>query len=97
MRKSTTSKTDIILNVYDLNEANENLYYLGLGLYHSGVVIDNREYTFASESGIFSHTPRQVPGNAKFRESIKLGEFSGTQRQIEDAIAELKQDFKGQE
>lgn len=36
----------IYLNVYDLNENNEILFPLGLGMYHSGVQVGNEEYTF---------------------------------------------------
>lgn len=67
----------------------------GLGLFHSGVQIEGKEYTFAAESGIFNHPPRSVPSNAKFRDSIFMGMFNGTRSQIDTCIDELKQDFKG--
>jgi len=86
-------KSDVILNIYDLSD-NNSLYPFGLGLYHSGVHIDNKEYTFAAESGIFYHSPKSVP-NAKFRESIKIGVFEGPPTRIEDIISELRSEFKG--
>ena len=43
--------------------------------YHSGVQIDDREYTFAAESGVFYHPPRRVP-NGKFRERFHMFIFS---------------------
>jgi hypothetical protein len=87
-------RSDVYLNVYDLYENNDSLYPFGLGLYHSGVQIDGKEYTFAAESGIFSHSPKNVP-NAKFRESIKLGVFEGNQSKIDEIISELRSEFKG--
>ena len=50
----------VTLNVYDLSEGNELLSSLGLGLYHSGVVVNGEEYTFASGQGVFTHPPGQA-------------------------------------
>jgi hypothetical protein len=58
------------------------------------VEIDGREYTFGSGGGIFSTNPRDVP-NAQFRESIELGTFYGTSRDIDRAIDELRSSFHG--
>eukprot|EP00953_Heterococcus_sp_UTEX-ZZ885_P039393 20192-Heterococcus_DN1.PRE.1 len=55
---------EVILNVYDLGEANAYLHPTGFGIYHSGVQIGNREYTFAGGGGIFDHSPRD--GEFKF-------------------------------
>jgi hypothetical protein len=88
------SSTRLYLNVYDLNfESNEYLYPLGLGVYHSGVEISGVEYTFASESGIFTMSPKNAPP-ARFRESIDLGPCPDS-RAVSNAIEELKHDFKG--
>lgn len=63
-------------------------------MYHTGVLIDGREYTFAGEAGIFNHPPRSVP-NAKYRQSIKMGTFEGGESRINEVIRELRDEFKG--
>ncbi|CAI5710990.1 unnamed protein product [Hyaloperonospora brassicae] len=70
-------RTAVTLNVYDLVEANEYIAPLGLGIFHSGVEIAGKEFSYASGSGVFSASPRQAPG-AKFRESIDMGFFEGS-------------------
>lgn len=86
------AQTSVVLNVYDLSEANELGYSCGLGAYHSGVEIGDREYTFAGGAGIFDTTPRDAPG-ARFRESITLGTFEGGQGALSRALDELKPFF----
>eukprot|EP01036_Dinobryon_divergens_P028118 gene28118-37014_t len=88
----------VIVNVYDLNENIDNslLLLFGFGLFHSGVQIGREEYTFGSGGGIFSHSPKDVP-NAKFRESIDMGEFKGSSREISAAISDLRRDFRGED
>jgi len=92
---SSVTLAKVVLNVYDLNpDANDVLYGFGLGLYHSGVQVGGNEWTFASGSGIFSHDPRQA-GGARFREAIEMGSFSGTQRDLDRILDELRDSFKG--
>jgi len=92
---STMTASQVLLNVYDLNsDANETLYQFGLGMYHSGVQIGGNEFTFASGSGIFSHDPRQA-GGAKFRETLSMGTFQGTQRDLDRILDELRDTFQG--
>ena len=67
-----TAPTTVWLNVYDLAPANEIMFPLGLGLYHTGVEIYGTEYTFADTAGVFSHPPKAVP-NAKLRLQLDLG------------------------
>ncbi|CAN0178973.1 unnamed protein product, partial [Hapterophycus canaliculatus] len=37
----------VTLNVYDLSPVNEFGHPIGLGVFHSGLEVDGREYTFA--------------------------------------------------
>lgn len=83
---------EIILNVYDLNEANEYLYPAGFGVYHSGVQIGGKEYTFAGGGGIFSHDPKDAPG-ARYRCSVNMGTVEGGQSAVDDAISRLRGEF----
>jgi len=88
------NNSKVILNIYDLHESNDIFHSLGFGLFHSGVQIGREEYTFGSGSGIFSHEPQQVP-NAKLRESIEMGDFKGTSRDISNTVSDLRQIFRG--
>lgn len=58
---------------YDLSPANDHLWGLGLGMFHSGVEVDGVEYSFGDQGGIFTQPPRQTP-NAPLRETVDLGE-----------------------
>lgn len=51
--------SQVILNVYDLTPINDWGHPVGLGAFHSGLVVDDREYTFAGGGGIFNHDPRK--------------------------------------
>jgi len=82
----------VVLNVYDLTPSNEYLYGLGLGFYHSGLVIYGREWTFGSGGGIFSTAPKEVP-NAPFRESIVLGTTKLGPSDVDRIIDKLRSTF----
>eukprot|EP01041_Mallomonas_annulata_P009303 gene9303-19310_t len=84
----------VILNVYDLNDVNQYLYHWGLGVYHSGVEVCGVEYTFGGGGGIFYTEPKNAPG-AKHRESIPMGTFNGTTRDLESIVNDLRGDFDG--
>lgn len=49
----------VLLNVYDLHPANDWVYPLGLGAYHSGIEVFGEEWTFAS--GAFERQFLQYP------------------------------------
>ena len=53
------------------------------------------EWTFAGGAGVFySDDPKTAPG-ATYRESIDLGEFSGTSRDVDKIIDSLRPRFQG--
>jgi deubiquitinase DESI2 len=82
------ASTEVYVNVYDLAPANDVLHPIGLGLYHTGVEIMGVEYTFASQSGIFRHTPKAVP-QATFREQLPMGKMDGGSAEIKAIIDAL--------
>lgn len=84
----------IYLNVYDLNPQNDALFPLGLGAFHSGVEVHGFEYTFASGSGVFSHSPKQAPG-APLRVTIHIADMQITGREVEAVIARMKPEWPG--
>ena len=91
----TQTSGHVYLNVYDLNQVNENLYYLGLGMYHSGVQVGGLEWSFAGGAGIFCDSPKSAAG-AIFRESIDMGVFSGTSSDLDRILDDLRPHFRGE-
>ncbi|CAI5715931.1 unnamed protein product [Peronospora destructor] len=87
-------RTAVILNIYDLIEANNYIAPLGLGIFHSGVEIAGEEFSYASGAGVFSSSPKRVTG-AKFRESISMGYFKGTFQEAQRLAYSLSSDFDG--
>jgi hypothetical protein len=83
----------VTLNIYDLSPANDYVHQIGLGFYHSGLEIHGKEYTF-SQSGVFSHTPRQAPG-VKFRESVVVGTVRMSSSEIDAVVNDMRQDYPG--
>jgi len=84
------------LNVYDLSPVNEYIAWLGLGVYHSGLEVDGREWTFGSGegsgTGVFECRPREVPN---FRKAVELGELDMTSMQIEKLVWDLARGYPG--
>ena len=84
--------TKVFLNVYDLHPQNESLHGLGFGIYHSGVEISGREYSFANGTGIFEIHPRTAPG-ANFREQLEIGHFEGGKDELNRVLDFLRDEF----
>jgi hypothetical protein len=91
--------TQVILNIYDLSNQNSWFYWCGVGVYHSGVEVHGVEYAYGGHeydvSGIFATNPRDAPGPVLFRESVVVGETSLTPQQVQQAVQELGQEYKG--
>eukprot|EP01080_Neovahlkampfia_damariscottae_P005332 gene5332-9141_t len=93
MSSTRTNKgTKIYVNVYDLSN-NDFLYPMGLGFYHSGLQIEETEYSF-SQQGVFGSEPKNAPP-AVFRESILLGHTNYNYREIESIVDSMKDKFPG--
>jgi len=88
----------VVVNVYDLHNANDFIWYFGMGVFHSGVEIEGKEYSFGghdfSYTGVFDITPRTAPG-AKFREAHHLGEIDISPRELQRIIDDLSDEFPG--
>ncbi|MES1907911.1 MAG: hypothetical protein MHM6MM_000940 [Cercozoa sp. M6MM] len=104
MGRSQSSQlgTPVVLHVYDLTPANDWMYPIGLGAYHSGVAINGREYCYggspgSGSTGVGSHTPLDPPGSdtayVRFRAAIDIGRTLFDQRGIDAVIDELSREF----
>uniref|UniRef100_A0A2P2IPA9 PPPDE domain-containing protein n=1 Tax=Rhizophora mucronata TaxID=61149 RepID=A0A2P2IPA9_RHIMU len=86
------------LNVYDLTPINGYAYWLGLGVYHSGVQVHGVEYAFGaheySSTGIFEAQPKQCDGFG-FRESILIGKTDMSPAEIRALMVDLAEEYKG--
>lgn len=97
-RKKKTGTVPVYLNVYDLTPINGYAYWLGLGIYHSGVQVHNVEYGFGAHdhpsTGIFEVEPRQCPGFT-FRKSILIGRTDLGPKEVRAFMEKLAQDYSG--
>jgi len=90
---SGSRRYPVIINVYDLNDINEYMYSFGLGVYHSGVHVHEKEWSFGGHefntSGCFYCEPKAVPPPAKFRVSQCVGFTRKNAREVERVVREL--------
>eukprot|EP00658_Telonema_sp_P-2_P037168 TRINITY_DN2675_c0_g1_i2.p1 TRINITY_DN2675_c0_g1~~TRINITY_DN2675_c0_g1_i2.p1 ORF type:complete len:740 (-),score=149.56 TRINITY_DN2675_c0_g1_i2:71-2245(-) len=59
----------VVLNVYTHGSASK----FGLPVYHTGVEVAGREFSFDGHSGIMSTLPHKAPPDYNFSESIRIG------------------------
>ena len=90
----------VIVNVYDLNEINAYTYQIGLGIFHSGVNVHRKEWSFGghefSSSGCFFCEPRKVPEPARFRAQVFVGFTKKSARDVEQIVRRLgTESFRG--
>lgn len=102
-RRSSTSdcvsgSVPVYLNVYDLTPYNGYAYWLGLGVYHSGVQVHGIEYAFGAHeypsTGIFEGEPKQCEGFT-FRKTILIGKTDMGPAEVRAVMEDLAQDYRG--
>ncbi|KAK2644732.1 hypothetical protein Ddye_019927 [Dipteronia dyeriana] len=88
----------VYLNVYDLTPMNGYAYWLGLGVYHSGVQVHGTEYAFGAHeyptTGIFEGEPKQCEGFT-FRKTILIGKTDMGHAEVRTVMEELSENYKG--
>ncbi|CAH3167596.1 unnamed protein product [Porites lobata] len=96
------SSFPVVLNVYDMYWINHYTFPVGLGVFHSGVVVHGKEYAFGGHSynwsGIFDMTPKAVDTlgeDFKFRETITIGTTSLLPNEVEDLVRRMGLDYTG--
>ncbi|KAG6739232.1 hypothetical protein POTOM_056823 [Populus tomentosa] len=97
-KKKKTGTVPVYLNVYDLTTINGYAYWVGLGIYHSGVQVHGVEYGFGAHdhptTGIFEVEPKQCPG-FMFRKSILIGRTDLGPKEVRVFMEKLAQEFPG--
>ena len=98
-RGSLAMPTPVAVNIYDLNDLNAYSYYMGVGIFHSGLEVHGREYSYGghdfSSSGIFETAPREAPSPARFRCTAIVGYTSMSPAEVAETVAELGDSFHG--
>jgi hypothetical protein len=100
--QSTVAKQrQVIVNVYDvvdLANTNDRLYRLGLGVYHTGVVLGRREYAYGFKwgpgTGVFFTAPRCAP-NARYRQSLDFGPVTVSTEEARQRFRQICEEFTG--
>jgi len=91
----------VYLNVYDIITNiswSSYLYYAGIGVHHSGVVIFGEEFCYGAHdensSGIFTIEPRNAP-ECLFRTSLEMGEINISLSHLKSILNELGTIYTG--
>ncbi|KAJ9536892.1 hypothetical protein OSB04_029625 [Centaurea solstitialis] len=88
----------LYLNVYDLTPVNNYLYWLGFGVFHTGIEVYDMEYAFGaheySTSGVFEVEPKSCPGFI-FRRSIPLGSTDMSPTEFRSFMEHLSNKYHG--
>ena len=97
-RKKKPGLNPVYLNVYDLTPINGYAYWLGLGVYHSGVQVHGVEYGFGAHerdtTGIFEVEPGHCPGFT-FRKSIFIGSTDMGPKDVRVFMERLADEYSG--
>ncbi|XP_047956126.1 deSI-like protein At4g17486 isoform X2 [Salvia hispanica] len=95
---SDKSHAPLYLNVYDLTPINNYLYWVGCGVFHSGIEAHGLEYGFGAHeyptSGVFEVEPRGCPGFL-FRRAIHLGSTDMSRSEFRSFMEHLSNDYHG--
>ncbi|KAG6528236.1 deSI-like protein At4g17486 [Zingiber officinale] len=93
-----SGKTHLYLNIYDISPVNKYLYYLGIGIFHSGIEVHGMEYGFGahdfSMSGVFEVEPKSCPGFI-FRRSVWLGTTNISRSEFRLFMEDLSEKYYG--
>jgi len=90
--------TPVLLNVYDLTPVNDYLYWLGFGVFHSGIEVHGMEYGFGahdfSSSGVFEVESKCCPGFV-YRKTVWLGTTELSREEFRSFIETLAGKYHG--
>lgn len=78
----------IYLNIYDLHNSNSYLHGIGAGFYHTGVEINDQEYSFSNEG--VSKTHPQLAAFGQLRDKLLVGQFDGRMSDVNAILTELR-------
>jgi len=108
----------VVLNVYHVGKSariqqiNELLKHVGTGIFHAGVSVHGREWSFSrkkefkprdklcdpcnADTGISCGPPQKHPGHV-YQESVVLGEVNLTATEVHNIIKQLASEWQGRD
>ncbi|VDO03393.1 unnamed protein product [Rodentolepis nana] len=99
---SVSQSSPVVVNVYDMSSLNEYIGNIGLGVYHTGVEVYEREYCYSGHqfggSGIFEMVPRDSDNlgpNYIFKKSIVAGCTDFSYRDVCTILSTMEREFRG--
>ncbi|OLL22558.1 DeSI-like protein sdu1 [Neolecta irregularis DAH-3] len=112
---ASMSKIPVYINCYDLlppsffvnlgyrlgtqTLRNNTILHKGLGIWHTGLEIDGREYAFGGHdlpgTGVFKTKPRTPPPGTYYRATILHGFTFATKEDIQKLVSSVSEDFPG--
>jgi hypothetical protein len=91
-------RAPVYLNVYDLTPMNGYVYWVGLGIFHSGIEAHGAEYAFGAHdyatSGVFEVEPKSCPGFT-YRSSVHLGTTNLNAAEFRSFIEQCADEYNG--
>ncbi|KAF3905431.1 hypothetical protein ABW20_dc0101683 [Dactylellina cionopaga] len=102
-RNSDGNGTAITINVYDLlppGRLSTIFWTFGVGLLHTGVAINDREYAFGGHdrrgvTGVYWMKPKQEPPGATFRTGFVHARVPHTPEDLHQILIEVSHEFQG--
>ncbi|KAG0271172.1 hypothetical protein BGZ95_001064 [Linnemannia exigua] len=97
-----TRRTPVYVNIYDMIPSNVLTsigYFMGIGVFHSGVEILDKEFNFGGHeynfTGVFCVEPKVGPPGVVFKETTLVGFTTKTDQEINQVIQTLSKEFTG--
>ncbi|KAF9613231.1 hypothetical protein IFM89_006332 [Coptis chinensis] len=94
--KATTH--EVFVNVYDLTPLNIYSYWLGFGIFHSGIEVHGMEYGFGAHeypvSGVFEVEPKSCPGFV-YKSSMLLGHTTVPPSEFRAFLESMASEYHG--
>eukprot|EP00759_Apiculatamorpha_spiralis_P022770 PhF_6_TR26704/c0_g1_i1/m.39003 len=87
---------DVFVNVYDITRMNYVVGWMGLGMYHTGVEVFQKEYGFGrdiSGTGVFAITPKSYHSHI-FRETIYIGQTTFSEAEVECLLESMAEEWQ---
>lgn len=88
----------VVLNVYDLTNLNNYMFWCGLGIFHSGIEVHGLEYGYGAHdfptSGVFEVEPKSCPGFI-YKCSLPLGHTSMSPSEFRTFIEGMAAEYHG--
>eukprot|EP00439_Symbiodinium_sp_Y106_P020512 s3687_g2.t1 len=95
--------TPVTLHIYHVSTnstvgtVNEYLEAIGTGAFHAGVEVNGVEWSYGyapDRTGVFSNPPKGCKAHV-YKDSLDMGETSKTEKEIDEILEQLKEDWPG--